>query len=539
MHSMIAIEYFVRFLIGSFLVSRTDSVSIVNRRVVYNLNVSYADGSPSVVLINNQIPGPLIEAELNDILVIHVKNFLPGNERLSIHFHGMLVRQTPHMDGVPYITQMPIESQNSFTYVFRAYPAGTYFYHSHVGLQSITAFGGLIVHDRRRPWNIPELASGPLLFSESWAQTNRLIQEQNLLASPFGWMGEPMYLYINHKRDLVIDVDPGKQYLIRLIGATSLSTVVFGIDSHPMTIVEADGSLIKPRENVQSLELSSGQRYAVIIATKNETTNGIYLMKLAIRWRTLVNGSSCTGILRYSSYTGTLPADLSTLTLPTLAENHDLLSFSYNTPFETLLSMYHMPRRQADREILLQSKQVHTPDGRGMRWIMNNASLTEERVTILTRALIQDAYNGIDANYPVDATYTINQNELIDLVIQNTVATNGVCESHPFHLHGHKFWIHSQGAGEYTSTSKQTPDIDNPVYRDSLTLYATAYDHLAPNRSTVNHLKPCGWVKIRFIADNPGLWLLHCHIGAHMFMGMTVLIKEDLEHLTMSSLSQN
>ena len=201
--------------------------------------------------------------------------------------------------------------------------------------------------------------------------------------------------------------------------------------------------------------------------------------------------------------------------------------------------MYQMPKRQADREILLQSKQAHTPDGRGMRWIMNNASLTEERVTILTRALIQDAYNGIDANYPVDATYTINQNELIDLVIQNTVATNGVCESHPFHLHGHKFWIHSQGAGEYTSGSKQTPDIDNPVYRDSLTLYASAYDHLAPNRSKDNYLKPCGWVKIRFIADNPGLWLLHCHIGAHMFMGMTILIREDLEHLTMSSLSQN
>jgi L-ascorbate oxidase len=277
-------------LIFLSIISFTNSVSIVNRRLVFHLTVSYAENSSTIVLINNQMPGPLLEAELNDILVVHVTNNLPASERLAIHFHGMLVRQTPQMDGVAYITQMPIESQHSFTHVFRAYPAGTYFYHSHSGLQSVTAFGGLIVHDRRKPWNISEVSSGPLLFSDLWFQPDRLTQEHNLLAEPFIWQGEPTYLLINGKRDFVLTVDPDKQYLLRLIGATTLSTVVFGIDEHPMTVVEVDGTLIKPKENVTSIELSSGQRYAVIIQTKKQADR-IYLMQLSIRWRTLVNGS--------------------------------------------------------------------------------------------------------------------------------------------------------------------------------------------------------------------------------------------------------
>jgi FtsP/CotA-like multicopper oxidase with cupredoxin domain len=268
-----------------------NSVAIVNRRVVFHLTVSYAINSSSIVYINNQMPGPLIEAELNDILIVHVINNLPESEKLAIHFHGMLVRQSPQMDGISYITQMPIESQRSFTYAFRAYPAGTYFYHSHAGLQSVTAFGPLIVHDRRRPWNVSEVSSGPLLFSDLWFSPDRITQEHNLLASPFIWQGEPTYLLINGKRNYVLNVDPNKQYLLRLIGSTTLSTVVFGIDQHPMTIVEVDGTPIKPKENVNSIELSSGQRYAVIIQTKKNSTQGIYLMELSIRWRTLVNGS--------------------------------------------------------------------------------------------------------------------------------------------------------------------------------------------------------------------------------------------------------
>jgi len=56
-----------------------------------------------------------------------------------------------------------------------------------------------------------------------------------------------------------------------------------------MTVVEVDGTLIRPI-NVTSIELSSGQRYAVLLHTKPQV-NRIYLMQISIRWRTIVNGS--------------------------------------------------------------------------------------------------------------------------------------------------------------------------------------------------------------------------------------------------------
>ena len=278
-------------LIFFSVVLLTNSVGIVNRRVFIHFNVALAFNS-SIVLINNQSPGPLIEAEVNDIFVIHVTNNLLSGEELAIHFHGLYQRQTPQMDGVSFITQMPIQSGQTFTYVFRAYPSGTYFYHSHAGLQSVTAFGPIVIHDRRRRrlFNALEVPNGPVLFSDLWFQPDRLTQEYNLLASPFVWQGDPTYLLINGKRDFVLTLQPNQQYLLRLIGATTLSTVVFGIDEHPMTVVEVDGTAIKPKENVQSIELSSGQRYGVIIQTK-QATNRVYLMQLSIRWRTLVNGS--------------------------------------------------------------------------------------------------------------------------------------------------------------------------------------------------------------------------------------------------------
>ena len=247
---------------------------------------------------------------------------------------------------------------------------------------------------------------------------------------------------------------------------------------------------------------------------------------------------SCTGILRYTEYTE-IPSDLSYLPSPTLPTQEDLRLFAFTNPYKPLSRLHRMPRRPADKEIFLYNFQSRTAHGSGMRWVTNNGTLDKLRLVNLTQPLLFDIYNGIEDHVPNDVTYTIEQNELIDVVLQNTVATNGVCESHPFHLHGHKFWIHSQGTGMYDASLNTSPTSNSPILRDTLTLYASSYSNLALNRSEANYLKPCGWVKLRFIADNPGLWLLHCHIGSHLFMGMTVLLKENTKHLVMNYISQN
>jgi FtsP/CotA-like multicopper oxidase with cupredoxin domain len=66
------------------------------------------------------------------MIVVDVKNHLPGLET-ALHWHGQLQRGSPYMDGVPMITQCPIQSETHFRYKFHASYPGTHFYHSHHG----------------------------------------------------------------------------------------------------------------------------------------------------------------------------------------------------------------------------------------------------------------------------------------------------------------------------------------------------------------------------------------------------------------------
>jgi FtsP/CotA-like multicopper oxidase with cupredoxin domain len=154
----------------------------------------------------------------------------------------------------------------------------------HIRVQSVTVFGAIIVDDPERPWEAAEVPSGPIMISDHWEGVDRLAQEAGLLGSPFKWEGEPSSVYFNGQRNFVLTLYPGETYLLRLIGATSLSTVVFGIAEHPMTVVEVDGKLVVPRYNMSSIEIASGQRYAVMIQTKSQNT-GVFLMQASIRWR--------------------------------------------------------------------------------------------------------------------------------------------------------------------------------------------------------------------------------------------------------------
>merc|ERR1712169_89358 len=101
----------------------------------YELTLSTGIRSPDgfareVYLINNQQPGPLIEAEEGDDLEIFVQNDLPVEA--TIHWHGLLQRGSPDMDGVPGVTQFPIPPGGNFTYRFStADEYGFYWYHSH------------------------------------------------------------------------------------------------------------------------------------------------------------------------------------------------------------------------------------------------------------------------------------------------------------------------------------------------------------------------------------------------------------------------
>ncbi|KAL4872119.1 laccase-1 [Aspergillus spectabilis] len=118
------------------------------------LELSWELGSPiggeprQMVLTNGEYPGPdLVWDEGDDIEVIVVNN-LPFNT--TVHWHGLEMRETPWSDGVPGLSQSPIEPDSTFLYKFKAYPAGTFWYHSHYkGLMQDGQVGAMYI--RRQP----------------------------------------------------------------------------------------------------------------------------------------------------------------------------------------------------------------------------------------------------------------------------------------------------------------------------------------------------------------------------------------------------
>src|SRR6266700_3949454 len=113
---------------------------------VGRLDLAIGEQSVSTWVYNGAVPGPELRLTEGDKLRVAVRNHLL--EETTIHWHGLPIPNA--MDGVPDVTQQPSKSGEGFIYDFVAPVAGTYFYHSHVGLQSDRGlYGPLIIEPTR------------------------------------------------------------------------------------------------------------------------------------------------------------------------------------------------------------------------------------------------------------------------------------------------------------------------------------------------------------------------------------------------------
>lgn len=106
--------------------------------------------------------------------------------------------------------------------------------------------------------------------------------------------------------------------------------------------------------------------------------------------------------------------------------------------------------------------------------------------------------------------YKLEFNATIDVILQNANAIKAnVSEIHPWHLHGHDFWVLGYGEGRFDEERDVgRMNLENPPLRNTAVIF------------------PYGWTALRFVADNPGVWAFHCHIEPHLHMGMGVVFAE-------------
>lgn len=145
-------------LVSSLALATTFVTSAVADTRIYDFSVGWVNRNPDglherrVMAINGQWPIPTIYATVGDEVVVNLQNEL-GDRPCSLHFHGLYMNGTSHMDGVAQTTQCPIPAGSNFTYAFNVSQPGTYWYHSHVDGQYPDGLrGALIVHDPENPY---------------------------------------------------------------------------------------------------------------------------------------------------------------------------------------------------------------------------------------------------------------------------------------------------------------------------------------------------------------------------------------------------
>jgi len=450
------------------------------------------------MMFNGTIPGPTITANWGDLVRIHVKNNMRSNGT-SVHWHGVHMRESLLADGVPGVTQCPIAPGESMVYEFRATQYGSSWYHSHFSLQYAEGLVGGIVIKGPATANYDE-DLGTLLMQdwahkgafELWSAKARkggiVNMDGGLIngTNTFGGKGKKFETIFQR----------GKKYLLRLVNSSTDSVFQFNIDGHSLEVIANDFVPIVPY-NTSSVQVNIGQRYDVIVRADAEP--GDYWLRSG--WTRNCgfnsNPADITGIVRY---------DAKSTALPTTTSNLKLNEHCLDEPLEKLvphlkLDVGKMAPVNSHLQVLNNTRDVNS----FFHWTLNTSSLVLDwKTPTMTHVfnkepLFPTPYNVVSVNR------TGTEREWAVLIIEDS-SSLGI--DHPIHLHGHDFWVVSQSRSKWDGTTNGF-NTRNPPRRDVASL---------PGR---------GHLALAFELDNPGAWLVHCHIAWHASQGLSLEFVED------------
>ncbi|KAJ0362422.1 hypothetical protein COL26b_013363 [Colletotrichum chrysophilum] len=475
-------------------------------------------------VFNNSWPGPLIEACWGDTVEIHVRNSLAYNGT-SIHWHGIRQWETMHMDGVNGLTQCPIAPQSEFVYRWNATQYGTSWYHSHYSVQYADGLQAPItIHG---PTSYPyDVAIEPITVTD-WANNSAFQfifphakpDTQDILLGGYGnitrFSGGKIQNDEEIPRGFEItfdDADPNpatraKRYLLRLINTAFDNTFVFSIDNHKLIVVEAD---FVPVENftVTSIPIAIGQRYNVIVeaapVVNSSDPSSNPLPKDGNFW-----------IRTYAASSSTLHRDIGD------QDNYmktGILRYDRTSTADPSTNAWDVDTAESDKAINDQLKpalqwQVQRPANGKVGEVFNVVTEGSDNKYALSFFAFQGEGNN-DVT-PFQTTYGNPTFLNLDNVGDEwptgwVVVPENYTETDWIHLHGHDFAIVQQDDNNYFDPDNFHPKLTNVNF---------------PRRDVVL-VSAEGHVVIAFKADNPGVWLMHCHIAAHASSGLSLQILE-------------
>ncbi|KAF2460889.1 multicopper oxidase-domain-containing protein [Lineolata rhizophorae] len=471
--------------------------------VTYNLEITNMTLAPDGkerrgLFINGQYPGPTIFANWGDDVIVNVKNSMPDNGT-SIHWHGIRQLNSCQMDGVNGITQCAIAPNDTYQYRFKATQFGTSWYHSHFSVQYGDGVAGPIVINGPATMNYDEdLGVLPLT---DWYYTPAF--ELNYLFLT-GQTGPPLVDNVLVNGTMInadgggqyqrIRVEQGKSYRLRLINMSVDSFFHVSLDGHPFHVITSDFVPIEPFET-QSISLAIGQRYDVVF-TANQTVDNYWLrVNFATDCGTepAIYGETENVVGAILEYDGADSTALPTSSNSTAAETNCLDEM--DGPIVPWVPNT-VPEDRFDE--MLEQIELTVNLTNGIHWLIDGTAMdirwhnpTLEYV-LDGNGSIPDPYNIYDMNEADEWYFWIIEGDQASIQLE-----------HPIHLHGHDFYFLGAGDGPWDGT-KNGLNFENPTRRDTAVLPAGGHMVLA------------------FPADNPGAWLMHCHIAWHVSQGLSL-----------------
>ncbi|KAJ1816525.1 ferroxidase fet3 [Coemansia sp. RSA 2598] len=491
------------------------------------------------VVVNGKYPMPVAVAELGDTLVLNLRNQL--DEPTGLHSHGILNNGTNYYDGAGMITECGVAPGSQFSYEIPLRQTGTYWLHGHHNSQYINGLRGpLIVTDPDgEPYDYDE---DVVLTFEDWffkastmkmdpepqhAETPdfRMLKETeacpeeagtsvagalpsaasqtpggiNMAARPHHDEGsskqssDPAKKYplsvingLNGDDAPDLKFEPGKTYRIRLLNIGSTCMFRFAMEGHDMYVIEADGVSTEMKK-VSSVTLGVAQRVSVLVkARASSDANFRY---------------------HFEGFTDVFPR------LSGYNPRKHLGSIVYGEdaaygPVERMVwdEFDDLALVPLEKEPVLQPTVVHdlvvSADRTStdlMHAFINGISFGLPSMPSIFTAMNETAMRLSSADFGHQCNAKVLQHlDVVELLVLNTDTVY-----HPMHLHGHFFQIVERGTiGDPTSARSSS---ESPMRRDTILV--------GPNQYAV----------LRFVADNPGVWMMHCHIERHMELGLSMI----------------
>ncbi|WP_418284400.1 multicopper oxidase family protein [Halorubrum sp. DTA46] len=217
-------------------------------------------------LYNGRYPGPEIRAVEGDRVRVTVENGLP--ESTSVHWHGMALDGENAMDGVPGVTQPPIEPDEEFVYEFDVGPIGTHWYHSHSGLQLDRGLLGPLVVEEAEP-HVAFDREHTVVIDDHLAGEPHVTQSGGPGHMGGGFADGPAsdgtLLDGRLPADpVVLDAEPGERVRLRFINAAGSTTYRVSVAERSMQVTHTDGPAVEPVV-VDAVDIGMGERYDCIV----------------------------------------------------------------------------------------------------------------------------------------------------------------------------------------------------------------------------------------------------------------------------------